>query len=82
MNSAMLRTKLRIDAARVRAELKRDLQALARNIEDAIGSIDEGKRLPPRLVVNEAMITASIAEWNLLREIVPCLEGPHDEDAQ
>lgn len=70
----VLRTKLEADAAQVRADLRRDMRMLVWHLEDATRALEEGQRVPSNLIANYTMMTDLISRWNLLREILPCLE--------
>ena len=73
-NVSMLRHRL--DSVRVTAQ--RDLLAEIVNLEHRLRSarqaIESGAHVDEHLIANAAMMTSTIARWNLVRDLLPFVE--------
>ena len=71
---AMLRHRL--DSVRVTAQ--RDLLAEIINLEHRLRSarqaVESGARVDEHMIANAAMMTSTIARWNLVRDLLPFVE--------
>lgn len=53
------------------AKLKVSLRSLEHDAAAAIQRISEGERIDAHMIANRAMLTATIARWNMLCELRP-----------
>lgn len=65
---------LRRKRERVLNEIRSELLGLKHKIDYALKATEDGEQVNAHLISNVHMVTALIAEWNLLVEIMPCLE--------
>lgn len=58
--------------------LESELKALQHNVNRALADLAAGQRIDEHLIANAVMITALVAKWNLVRDLIPMV----DEDAR
>ena len=59
------------------AALRSELVRLRDNVNNALKALDDEERIDEYLISNSVMITALVAKWNLVRDLIPMA----DEDA-
>jgi hypothetical protein len=64
-----------MERARLSNTLSLDLRALRDQIDGALASLEAKNRLNPHLIANSVMLTEQIAQWNLVRDLLPMVQG-------
>lgn len=57
-----------------RRELLSEIRNLTDRLKRAKEAIEAGERVDPHLVANSAMVTETVARWNVAREMLPFLQ--------
>lgn len=79
MALAMLTTRLDMEATGQTERLVAQLKSLAHDIARAIEAAGSGDRVNAHLIANAAMLTETIARYNLARELAPLVKDAAHE---
>jgi hypothetical protein len=71
MSESSVTRRLQHEIDRARTELVADLKFLAAEVANAMLAVNAGTRINAHIIANAAMISASIARWNLALELLP-----------
>lgn len=72
----LLQTRSASEMASVRRQILSDLRYLAQKVSGALKDLEEGRPLDEHLIVNASGISAYIARYNLLTDLLPYINEP------
>ncbi len=76
MTTNPAKTRITIERDSVKTRLRAELINHRIRVERAIVDLADDDRLDEHLIANASMLTADIARWNLVRDLMPLVADP------
>lgn len=69
-----LRSRMELERKSAARNLCSEMEILQIRLKQAMSDVEKGKTLNPHLIANAAMLTETIARWNMMLDLMPMVE--------